>query len=133
MRAFRAWRIALTARVARRLVDLRAQDEQERYHIGQTELAVDPAPESGKALARRLRNEGKAGVIYRSVRNRPNGVCVALFLEGIEADLSVNPAREEWGRFIRRAPHVGKGKRRGGMSQGEKGSRISRNNPLGGA
>lgn len=111
MRAFRAWRIALTGRVARRLVDLRARDEQERYHIGQAELAADPAPESGKALARRLRKEGKAGIIYRSVRNRPNGVCVVVFLEGIEADLSVNPAREEWERFIRRAPDVGKGKR----------------------
>lgn len=112
MRAFRAWRIALTGRVARRLVELRVRDEQERYHIGQPELAADPAPESGKALARRLRREGKAGIVYRSVRNRPNGVCVALFLEGAEAELSVEPAREEWERFVRMVQPAGKGKRR---------------------
>lgn len=114
LRAFRAWRIALTGRVARRLVDLGARDEQERYHVDQAELGADPAPESGKALARRLRKEGKAGIIYRSVRNRPNGVCVALFLEGAEAELSVEAAREEWERFIRAAQPPGKGKRREG-------------------
>lgn len=108
-RAFRASRVTLTGRVARRLVDLRARDEQERYHIRQAELEADPAPESGKAVARRLRREGKAGIIYRSVRNRPDGVCAALFLEGIEAELGVEPARKEWERFIRMAPPAGKG------------------------
>lgn len=29
-------------------------------------------------------------------RNRPDGVCVALFLEHIEEELSVEPAEEEW-------------------------------------
>jgi len=92
MRAFRAWRIVLPEGLARKLVD--------GHHITQPELEADPAPESGKALARRLRREGKGGIIYRSVRSRPDGICVAVFLEGAEAELSVEPANDEWERFI---------------------------------
>jgi len=102
MRAFRAWRVMLPARVSGELVDLRAPDAQERYRITETEVQGDPAPESGKALARRLRHEGRTGVIYSSVRNRPDGVCVAVFLEGVEAELSVESAAEEWTRFAER-------------------------------
>ncbi len=101
MRALRAWRIVLPEGLARKLVDLRSPDEQQRHRITQAELETDPAPESGKAVARRLRGEGKGGIIYRSVRNRPDGVCVAVFLEGAEAELSVEPANDEWERFIR--------------------------------
>ena len=72
------------------------------YRIAETELQGDPAPESGKALARRLRHEGRTGVIYSSVRNRPDGVCVAVFLEGVQAELSVESAAEEWARFAER-------------------------------
>ena len=72
------------------------------YRIAETELQGDPAPESGKALARRLRHEGRTGVIYSSVRNRPDGVCVAVFLEGVQAELSVESAAEEWTRFAER-------------------------------
>ncbi len=121
MTAYRAWRVVLLDRVARKLVDLRVRDQQERYHITQAELDADPAAETGKVLARRLRKEGKAGIIYRSVRNRPDGVCVAVFLESVEAELSVEPAKlsvepakEEWARFIRAAPRAGTGKRREG-------------------
>lgn len=78
----------------------RDEEQQQRYRIAQAELEADPAPESGKALARRLRKDGKGGIIYRSVRNRPDGVCVAVFLEGAEAELSVESANDEWERFI---------------------------------
>ncbi len=114
MRAFRAWRITVPARVARRLVDLRAGDQQEHHRITQAELEADPAPDSGKALARRLRKGGQAGVIYRSVRNRPAGVCAAVFLESVEDELSAEPAKEEWERFLQATTPVGKQKRRDG-------------------
>ncbi len=101
MRAFRAWRVILPEEVSRQLVDLRAREQQEQYHITEAELQADLAPESGKALARRLRNESRTGIIYRSVRNRPNGVCVAVFLEAVEVELSVESAAGEWEQFIR--------------------------------
>jgi hypothetical protein len=100
-RGFQAWRIAIPDRVARKLVDLRTREQQEKYHITQTDLETDPASDSGTVLASRLRREGKTGIIYRSVRDQPSGVCVALFLESIAADLSVEPATDEWERFIR--------------------------------
>ncbi len=100
VRAFHAWRVVLPEGVIQELVDLRSHEERERYRITQAELEADPAPESVKELARRLRVEGKAGVMYRSVRNRPDGVCVALFLEHIEEELSVEPAEEEWDRLV---------------------------------
>ena len=101
MRAFAAWRVVLPKGVTERLVDLRGRDRQERYDITPAELEAGPPPESLKILARRLRKETKAGIIYRSVRNRPNGVCVAVFLEGVEAELRVKSARDEWEGFIR--------------------------------
>ena len=61
MRAFRAWRVMLPAKASRELVDLRVRGEQERYRVTETELQRDPAPESGKALARRLRHQGRTG------------------------------------------------------------------------
>jgi len=102
IRAFRAWRVVLPAAPAREIVDLRDRDQRRRHGITQAELEADPAPESGKALARRLRGTGKASIIYHSVRNRPGGVCAAVFLEGIEADLSVEPVDDEWARFVER-------------------------------
>jgi hypothetical protein len=114
VRAYRAWRIVLPDRVTRKLVDLRGQDEQERYQISQAELEADPASERGKVLARRIRREGKAGIIYQSVRNRPHGVCVAVFLENMEVEIRVESAKEEWGRFIRTASQAGKDKGREG-------------------
>ncbi|MBI4590556.1 MAG: RES family NAD+ phosphorylase [Candidatus Rokubacteria bacterium] len=100
MRAFAAWRVVIPKGVTERLVDFRGRDQQERYDITQAELEADPAPESLKVLARRLRKETKAGIVYRSVRNRPSGVCVAVFLEGVEAQLRVDSARDEWERFV---------------------------------
>ncbi len=114
MREYRAWRVTLSERAARKLVDLRTREQRERYHITRGELEADPAPETGKLLARQLRREGKAGIIYRSVRNQPDGVCVAVFLEGLEAELAVEPAQQEWERFIRTAALTGKGKKREG-------------------
>lgn len=98
--AFRAWRVTLPERVTHGLVDLRIPEQRERYGMRQAELEADPPPEKLKELARRLRIEGKAGVIYHSVRNRPEGVCVALFLEHVEQELRVDPAEQEWERFV---------------------------------
>jgi hypothetical protein len=100
MRAFRAWRVIVPERVSGKLVDLRIREERKRYHMTEAQLQADPAPESGKILARRARNEGRTGIIYGSVRNRPSGVCVAIFLESAEAELSVESAAQEWARFI---------------------------------
>ena len=72
-------------------------------------LGVDPAHDR-QAEARRLRMEGKAGVVYRSVRNRPDGVCVALFLEHVEDELAVEPAKEEWDGFIQRISSIDTGR-----------------------
>lgn len=102
VRAFHAWRVVLRGRANQGLVDLRLNEQRERYRITQAELEADPAPESAKELARRLRREGKTGVVYRSVRNRPDGVCVALFLEHVGEELTVEPAKEQWERFIPR-------------------------------
>ncbi len=100
VRAFGAWRVTLPERVTHGLVDLRIPEQRERYGMSQAELEADPPPEKLKELARRLRIEGKAGVIYSSVRNRPEGVCVALFLEHAEQELRVDPAEQEWERFV---------------------------------
>jgi len=110
VRAFHAWRVVLRERADQGLVDLRIHEERERYRITQAELEADPAPESLKELARRLRREGKAGVVYRSVRNRPDGVCVALFLEHVEDELAVEPAKEEWDGFIQRISSIDTGR-----------------------
>lgn len=110
MRTFHAWRVTLPDRVVRGLVDLRARDQQARYRITRAELEADPAPGSGKALARRLRGEGRTGVIYHSVRNRPAGICAAIFLEETEGELRLTSAREEWERFVRRGGTPGAGR-----------------------
>ena len=47
IRAFRAWRIVLREGLARKLVDLRSPDQQQRHRITRAELEADPAPESG--------------------------------------------------------------------------------------
>lgn len=113
VRAFHAWRVVFRQRADQGLVDLRIYEEQERYGITQAELEADPAPESLKELARRLRMEGKAGVVYGSVRNRPDGVCVALFLEHVEDELAVQLAKEEWEGFIQRISPVDTGREGG--------------------
>lgn len=110
VRAFHAWRVVLRQRPDQGFVDLRIHEERERYRITQAELEADPAPESLKELARRLRMEGKAGVVYRSVRNRPDGVCLALFLEHVKDELAVEPAKEEWEGFIQRISSIDTGR-----------------------
>jgi RES domain-containing protein len=100
MGAFRAWRVIVPAPVLRNMVDLRRRQQLERYRITRSELQADPAPEGGKRLARRLRAEGRAGIVYWSVRNQPHGVCAAVFLgKGVEAELHLERGDEEWDRF----------------------------------
>jgi len=85
------------------LADLTDPEEQSRYQVTGVQLLADPPPPHCKTLARRLRQQerGYHGLIYQSVRNRPGGVCVALFLERV-SELIVLEAVEdkEWGQFI---------------------------------
>ena len=77
--AFRAWQLDLSA-VA--LVDLRSARKQSRWQIGSVELLADPAAVRCKEIARAIRIERNClGLVYESVRNRPQGICAVLFLE----------------------------------------------------
>ncbi|MBM2832643.1 MAG: hypothetical protein HW414_1695 [Dehalococcoidia bacterium] len=41
-------------------------------------------------------------MIYPSVRNRPDGACVALFLDQAGESIALEPVSdEEWARFVR--------------------------------
>ncbi len=100
-RAFQAWRVTVTGV---RLVDLREADEQARFQITAQDLAAVPAPPTCAAAAGRVRRDprGHHGLIYRSVRNPPDGVCAVLFLDRADALIELKPVGEdEWERFAR--------------------------------
>ena len=99
-KAFRAWRVTVSGV---NLADLTEPEEQSRHQVTGAQILVDPPPPQCKALARRLRQQeaGYHGLIYQSVRNRPGGICVALFLERVSEPIVLEPVEdEEWGRFI---------------------------------
>lgn len=100
-RAFRAWRITFPEA---RLVDLRDPAEQARHGVTAEELKTDPAPESCKTVARKLRQASRInGLIYQSVRG-PSGTCVAFFLESGTDALTCEPVEDDrWEEFIRDA------------------------------
>jgi len=97
--AFRAWRVMVPEMS---LVDLRDPEEQARHHVTRVELFADPPPPQYKALARRLRQRESRyqGLIYSSVRNRPEGVCVVLFLEHVGEVIELEPVDAEWAQFV---------------------------------
>ena len=97
--AFRAWRVMVPNI---RLADLRDPEEQARQHITQAELFGDPPPPQCKAVARRLRQSdiGYEGLIYGSVRNRPDGVCAVLFLERAGDVVEIEPVDTEWAQVV---------------------------------
>lgn len=102
--AFRAWRVTLLSETV--LVDLRDPVQQAELGITADELQGDPAPPSCKEVARKLRrkDDHPQGLIYRSVRHRPDGVCVVLFLELAEDVIVLEPVTdEEWDQFLRDA------------------------------
>lgn len=99
--AFRAYRVRLAGA---RLADLRAPLEQARHLVTEAELAEDPAPPKLRELSRKLRQRGSRlhGLIYRSVRNPPDGVCLALFLERADELIALEPVEaDEWKAFLR--------------------------------
>lgn len=101
--AFRAWRVTLPEGAM--LVDLRDPEERDHHQITEAELLADPPPPRCKDVARRLRQPetGYQGILYPSVRNRPQGVCAAVFLDRVEG-VSVEPVEDqEWERFVRDA------------------------------
>lgn len=95
--AFRLYR--LSARNLR-LVDLSNSQEREYYHITAEELISDPPSPHCQEIAKELRGAGYHGVLYPSVRNPPEGRCVALFLEHADAQIIIEPADHEWDQFI---------------------------------
>ena len=99
-RAFHAWRVTVPEA---KLADLRESEELVRHQVTTAQILVDPPPPQCKALARRLRQQetGYHGLVYQSVRNRPGGICVALFLERVSELIVLEAVEdEEWGRFI---------------------------------
>lgn len=98
--AFRAWRVTVPGI---RLADLREPEELVHHQVTTAQILVDPPPPQYKALARRLRQQETPyhGLVYQSVRNRPGGICVALFLERVSELIVLEVVEdEEWGRFI---------------------------------
>src|SRR5687768_1133317 len=73
--AFRLYR--LSARNLQ-LVDLGNPRERKRYRITAEELLSDPPSPRCQAVAKELREAGYHGILYPSVRNPPEGQCVAL-------------------------------------------------------
>ena len=99
-KAFRAWRVTVSGA---NLADLTDPEEQSRHQVTGAQLWADPPPPQCKGLARKLRQQepGFHGLVYQSVRNRPWGVCVALFLERANELIVLESVEdEEWGRFI---------------------------------
>jgi RES domain-containing protein len=99
--AFRAWRVTIPNA---RLVDLREGEAQTRFQIADQDLVAVPAPPVCTAAASQVRRarEGYHGLLYRSVRNPPDGVCAAVFLERTDAMIELEPVGDgEWEQFIR--------------------------------
>ena len=100
-RAFRAWRVTVTGA---RFVDLHEADAQARFQVTDQDLAAVPAPPTCAEAASRVRRarEGYHGLIYRSLRNAPRGVCAVLFLDRSDALIELEPVGEdEWESCVR--------------------------------
>lgn len=101
-RAFVGWRVVLRGS---RLVDLRNVAERKRWELSEAELISDPASPRCRdiALAMRTAREVVHGVVYGSVRNAPEGVCLALFLErGAVVARCERVNDVEWAKFLGR-------------------------------
>ena len=89
--AFRLYRVLLPET---RLADL-------THSKHRAELLRDPAPPICLEIARSLRRKesgkdsGYDGLIYPSLRNRPQGICAAIFLERVKK-IALEPAEAEW-------------------------------------
>lgn len=101
LEAFHAWRVTLSGV---KLADLRDPEERARHQITEAALLADPPSPRAKEVARSVRRRGYHGMIYQSVRNKPGGVCLVLFLDraGERIELEAVSA-EEWKHFARGA------------------------------
>jgi len=79
------------------LVDLTSAAECAEWGTSLAELGEDPPSPGCLKVARRLRNAKTVvhGFVYPSVRDRPDGVCVVLFLEHARDLIAVEPAEED--------------------------------------
>lgn len=106
---WKAWRLLVRGG---RFADLRKARIRRTCDVRESDLYKDPWPPECRATARRLRKRGFSGLIYKSVRNRPRGVCVALFLERASKQIKLAPLDEEdWSVF-----HVEMRRPKGGTS-----------------
>lgn len=99
--AFRGWRLTLKDAV---WVDSRGVDGLKRWSVSEAELLGDPAPVKCKEVARAIRRSKDVfhGILYRSVRHPPKGVCLALFLENRPEIVEFEPVSDkEWKEFLR--------------------------------
>lgn len=81
------------------LADLTLQEVRERRRVSEDELRSDPASPRCREVAAALRAEGFDGAVYGSVRDRPDGKCLVLFLENCQQRVSIEPAEDEWNDF----------------------------------
>lgn len=95
--AFRLYRLSVGNL---RLVDLCKPRAQKRYRITAEELRSAPPSPRCLEVAREVREAGYDGVVYPSVKNPPDGRCVASFLEHVDARLLLEPVDSEWEEFI---------------------------------
>lgn len=105
--AFAGWRATLRDA---HLVDFRLAKERKKWRITEGELLGDPAPPRCREMARVLRQSSKKidGLLYRSLRNPPNGTCLALFLE--REDIIVRFERvptKSWEAFVKELSNKG--------------------------
>jgi hypothetical protein len=99
--AFRGWRLILKDA---ELVDLRGADARKKWSLTEGELLGDPAPPICREVARAIRRSKEVfhGILYRSVRHPPKGVCLALFLENRAPIKEFEPVSErEWKEFVK--------------------------------
>ncbi|GEM_PF-5044280 len=98
-RGFRAYRIGVRGKL--RLVDLSTEPGRRKWGIKAADVTGDPATPVCGAIAATIRGAGYHGLVYPSVRNRPKGQCVALFLENLGDKLVVQrAAARAWKRFV---------------------------------
>ncbi len=102
--AFGGWRVVLRDA---KFVDLRREPVRKAWGLSEAEVLGDPAPPKCREVATTMRtsSEGIQGILYKSVRHPPDGVCLALFLERGDVVLGFERVSEkEWKAFVDALP-----------------------------
>lgn len=97
--AFTGWRVSIRDA---RVVDFRHAKVRKKWGVSEVELLSDPAPPKCREVARTLRRSKEKihGIVYRSVRHAPGGICLALFLEEAAVVRFERISDEEWKEFV---------------------------------